>query len=83
MVSVPTNAPSWARQLADDVTREFDRVARAGFPVRMPQYSRTDLPSAANYPGSWIYVHDATGGAVPAFSDGVNWRRCDSAAVIS
>lgn len=83
MVSVPANSPAWARQLADDVTREFDRVARAGFPVRLPQYSKTDLPSAANYPGSWIFVHDADGGAVPAFSNGSAWLRADTSATIS
>lgn len=83
MVAVPTDAPAWARQLADDVTAEFDRVARAGFPVRMPQYSKADLPTAANYPGTWIYVHDATGGASPAYSNGTSWLRADTSAVIS
>lgn len=83
MVSVPANSPSWARQLADDVTREFDRVARSGFPVRMPQYSKADLPSAFNYPGCWIFVHDAAGGGVPAYSAGGQWLRADTSAVVS
>jgi len=83
MVTVPQGAPSWAQQLANDVTAEFDRVARAGFPVRMPQYSKADLPAAANYPGTWIFVHDATGGAVPAYSAGGAWLRADTSAVIS
>lgn len=83
MVSVPQSAPDWARRLADDVTAEFDRVSARGFPVRLPQYGKADLPLAASYPGSMIFVSDATGGAIPAYSDGVDWRRCDSAAVIS
>ncbi|MFQ5444503.1 MAG: hypothetical protein ACE5EK_07795 [Nitrospinales bacterium] len=30
-----------------------------------------------------IYVSDETGGAVPAFSDGTNWRRITDRAVVS
>lgn len=83
MVSVPQSAPDWARRLADDVTAEFDRVSARGFPVRLPQYGKADLPLAASYPGSLIFVSDATGGATPAFSDGTNWLRADTSAVVS
>lgn len=83
MVSVPQTAPDWARRLADDVTAEFDRVSARGFPVRLPSYPKADLPLAASYPGSMIFVSDATGGAVPAFSNGVAWLRADTSAVIS
>ena len=83
MVTVPRDAPNWAQQLANDMTAEFDRVARTGFPVRMPQYSKGNLPSAATYSGCWIFVHDATGGAVPAYSAGGQWLRADTSAVIS
>lgn len=30
-----------------------------------------------------IYVSDETGGAIPAFSDGTNWRRVTDRAVVS
>lgn len=82
MVSVPREAPPWAQRLADDISREMQTRAR-GFPVVLAQYSKTDLPDPARWAGAWIYVHDATGGAVPAFSDGSDWRRSDSSAVIS
>jgi hypothetical protein len=41
------------------------------------------LPSAANYTGSTIYVTDETGGSIPAFSDGTNWRRVSDLQVVS
>lgn len=83
MVTVPRDAPAWARALADDVTAHFDRMAARGFPVRMPSYPKADLPSAAAYPNTWIYVADDVGGATPAFSDGVVWRRTSDRAVIA
>lgn len=44
--------------------------------VRVGTWSKNALPSAsANGAGSLIYVSDAAGGAVIAFSDGSNWRR--------
>jgi hypothetical protein len=73
MVTVPRDAPAWAQQFADDVTREMRARAR-GFPVVLASFPVADLPDAARWVGSWIYVPDATGGAVPAFSDGTNWR---------
>jgi hypothetical protein len=30
-----------------------------------------------------IYVSDEAGGAIPAFSDGTNWRRVTDRAVVS
>jgi hypothetical protein len=82
MVTVPRDAPPWAQTLADDVTREL-RVRARGFPVVLAKFPKADLPLASRWIGSWIWVTDDVGGAIPAYSDGVNWRRCDSAVVIS
>jgi len=41
------------------------------------------VPSAATYPRGNIFVNNETGGATPAFSDGVSWRRYSDRAVIS
>ena len=73
MVTVPQDAPAWARQLADDVNAEL-RVRARGFPVVLAPFSKTDLPDAARWRGAWIYVTDATGGAIPAYSNGSSWR---------
>lgn len=45
-------------------------------------YTVATLPSAATA-ARMIYVSDETGGAVLAFSDGVNWRRTTDRAVVA
>lgn len=48
----------------------------------LPNYVKTALPAqAAN--GEMIYVTNESGGAVPAFFDGTNWRRVTDRAVVS
>jgi hypothetical protein len=82
MVTVPAHAPAWARQLADDVSRELRAQVR-GFPVVLAKFSKTDLPDATRWEGSWIFVTDDAGGAVPAYAQGGDWKRADTSAVIS
>lgn len=53
-------------------------------PIRCKSYTVGTAPSAsAAGAGAQIYVSDETGGGVPAFSDGSNWRRVTDRAVIS
>ena len=53
-------------------------------PARIGQYSKSGLPSATSVgAGTLIYVSDASGGGIPAFSDGSSWRRVDSRAIVS
>ena len=53
-------------------------------PPKLPSYTVAGVPSASTYgAGSMIYVSDESGGAVPAFSDGSNWRRVTDRAVVS
>jgi hypothetical protein len=50
----------------------------------LPSYTVSTVPDAAESgAGAMIYVTDETGGAVPAFSDGSDWRRVTDRAVIS
>lgn len=58
-----------------------DRIV-AKKPFELPSYTVATLPSATQ-PGQMIYVSDETGGAVPAFSDGTNWRRVTDRAIVS
>ena len=51
--------------------------------VSLPSYTVSTVPPAADHSESLIYVSDESGGAVPAFSDGTDWRRCTDRAVIS
>lgn len=45
-------------------------------------FAKASLPVATTA-GRLIYVTDETGGAVPAFSDGTNWRRVTDRAVVA
>jgi hypothetical protein len=68
--------------MADDITREL-RARVRGFPVVLARFGKADLPDAARWQGSWIWVTDDVGGAIPAYSNGTNWLRCTDAAIIS
>ena len=70
--------PDFNEALALAVIRAVSRL-----PVLLPSYLKTALPSAASNTGAMIYVTDDVGGAVPAFSDGTNWRRVTDRNVIS
>jgi hypothetical protein len=50
--------------------------------LTLTSYATTGLPSAA-IAGQMIYVTNDVGGAVPAFSDGTNWRRVTDRAIIA
>lgn len=75
-VGAPT--PNFNEAIALAAVRALSRL-----PVLLPQYAKTALPSAADNVGAMIYVTNDAGGAVPAFSDGVNWRRVTDRNVIS
>jgi hypothetical protein len=58
-------------------------TAANGVP-RLPSFTVAALPGAATAgAGALAFVSDASGGAVPAFSDGTDWRRADTSAVVS
>lgn len=52
-------------------------------PVILPTYTVAGVPSAVDNARGMIYVSNESGGAVPAFSDGTNWRRVTDRAIIS
>ena len=51
-------------------------------PAFLASYTVATVPAATTAAGL-IYVTDETGGAVPAFSDGTNWRRVTDRAIVS
>jgi hypothetical protein len=51
-------------------------------PHELPVTTVAGLPSASPA-GRMVYVSDASGGAVPAFSDGSVWRRVDTRAIVT
>ena len=48
----------------------------------LPSFTANALPSAV-VAGAMIYVTNETGGAVPAFADGTNWRRVTDRAIVT
>lgn len=58
-------------------------VVSSNLPFRLAEYTVSTLPSATGVAGAMIYVSNESGGAVPAFSDGTNWRRVTDRAVVS
>jgi len=53
------------------------------YPTVLKSYTVATVPAAASWTAGMIYVTDETGGAIPAFSDGTNWRRVSDRAIIS
>jgi len=51
--------------------------------LALPSYTVVGLPAAAGNTGRMVYVSNESGGAVPAFSDGTNWRRVTDRAIVS
>lgn len=68
---------AWARRLITTLKEEGVNTTPT-----LPRYTVLTLPKAVE-PGQLIYVTDETGGAVPAFSDGADWRRVTDRAVVS
>lgn len=52
-------------------------------PLFLKSYTVATVPSASDNDDSIIMVSDETGGTVPAFSDGTNWRRVTDRTIIS
>ena len=76
------------RERTLELLRGFDReMQRRQFPVDLPEATvaelTTDMRFRAGQRARMVYVLDETGGAVPAFSDGTDWRRVTDRVVIS
>lgn len=78
----PTALLQWASALVSVVQKLTSRLALDVSLGTMRAYSVADLPDPSAQ-SRLIYVTDEAGGAVPAFSDGVSWRRCTDRAVVS
>lgn len=77
----PAGSPPW-------MFRVFRRIEQAltspqEKPFRLKSYTVATLPDPFDWRDGLIIVSDETGGAVPAFSDGTDWRRITDRAVVS
>ncbi len=89
MLRAPVGTPEWLPQVLQQIETVI-RAAQSSAKL-VPSFTATNLPSAAEWNSGdekfgytrMIYVSDESGGAVPAFSDGTNWRRCTDRAIVS
>ncbi len=70
-----------AQRLNQTITRDGGEAMQNPRPLVL--YLVAQLPAAALWEGATVYVSNESGGAVPAFSDGTNWRRVTDRAVVS
>jgi hypothetical protein len=70
-----------ANQAGDLGTVTVDGYVTPGVFI-LPTFTVATLPNPAPA-AQVIYVSDESGGAVMAFSDGVNWRRCTDRAIVT
>lgn len=77
----PAGQPKWLFERFRTIGRVLDGPQER--PFRLASYTVATLPHAASWSAGLIYVSDESGGAVPAFSDGTNWRRVTDRAVVS
>ncbi|MGE3476970.1 MAG: hypothetical protein AB7H70_14305 [Rhodospirillaceae bacterium] len=87
--SPPAIAPTWGVAMMRDLIAWVRALGKQ--PAALPSYRAADLPDAAAWfsaaaregRSALIFVGDESGGAVPAFTDGVNWRRVTDRNVVS
>lgn len=89
-----TSKPNWgARIVQDDAATDrmqlfLDELEQKlndnllGSQVQLSVYTVLTLPIVINQ-GGMIFVSNEAGGAIPAFSDGTNWRRVTDRAIVS
>lgn len=89
---VPLTHPDEAEHRRQIAVRSNASLAKDGTnamtkPLQLEQYTVSGLTAdaldASLWTGALVYVTDETGGAVPAFSDGTNWRRVTDRAIVS
>lgn len=84
--SVGTESDSGAitDSVTDSYNLEFLYLSGLLYPTQfiLPSYTVSTLPSAS-VPGQMLFVTDETGGSIPAFSDGTNWRRITDGIIVS
>lgn len=66
----------------DDMVQKLN-LKVFGQALILDSYTVATVPDATAFTAGMIFISDETGGAVPAFSDGTNWRRVTDRAVIS
>lgn len=91
-VKAPTpsaDTPAWGVALMRDLVGWVRALGKQ--PASLPSFTVAALPSASEWysaqselgRSAMIFVSNESGGAVPAFTDGVSWRRVTDRAIVS
>jgi hypothetical protein len=81
---IKIHVPAGASAREHDLLRTIERALNTAGPVMLPSYTVAQATALAPTTlGCMIYVSNETGGAVPAFSDGTNYRRVTDRAIVS
>ena len=70
------------QNFVDDLVQKLNQ-SLFGNQVELTSYTVATLPDVDPARPGMIFVSDESGGAVPAFSDGTDWRRCTDRAVVT
>lgn len=81
--------PTWGAAMMRDIVEWVRALGKQ--PARIPSYTVATLPSASEWysaqaqlgHSALIFVSNESGGAVPAFTDGTNWRRVTDRVIVS
>jgi hypothetical protein len=74
----PPGAPAWFNDVLLQIERGFRE--QNSFPVRLQEFANSAvLPEPSNWRAGIIYVTSIT---MVAVSDGTNWRRLDTGAIL-
>jgi hypothetical protein len=77
----PADGPPWLGGLLKSIRGAMSDEWHT--PLRLKTFTVAGVPAASEWAGGMIYVADESGGAVPAYSDGTDWRRVTDGVVIS
>lgn len=80
-------SPATLEQALDYMTmlvqQVLDITRGGGTWLTLPTRTVATLPSALTAAPALLYVRDASGGGIPCFSDGTNWRRVDNREIVA
>lgn len=78
---IPPTAPAWMFDVFRQIEKGLD--GSADRPWQLQSLTVAGLPDPAQWPDALVMVSDEVGGEIPAFSDGLDWRRVSDRAVVS
>lgn len=84
MIRIPPNVPRYLVDVLNELNAFLVRLQNPVQPMRVWAVAdAANLPPAGQWRDGVVRVEDVGGSTLLAFSDGINWRRSDTLAVIA